>query len=175
MSSPDTVKTTGADNLRDALIAANAAAVEAGRAKKRTADAATDAVNRSMVYVARKLMKHALKRCSAEMRAEDGMSDLVGAVKMTDQLIPRIMWDAQVDYRIAKRHESEAAKAAVVAGNDAAAALAAENIHVYGKEWVERYEDAEEHKHACFLRGVEAANKDIASIVTKFLMAADIA
>ena len=177
-------------SVKDAVAAANAASLEAARAKKRTAAAATEAVNGSMVYVARKLMKHALKRCSAAMRAEDGMRGLVDAVKMTDQLVPRIMWDAQIDYRNAKRRESEAAMAAVVAGNAAAAARqgASANLHLRPveaindatdatdeKEWMDRYEDAEEHEHACFVRGFEAAIKDIDNIAAKCLIAHDTA
>ena len=54
-------------SVKDAVAAANAASLEAARAKKRTADAATEAVNGSMVYVARKLLKHALGNCSREM------------------------------------------------------------------------------------------------------------
>ena len=187
MPYPEIVKAS----VKDAVAAANAAAVEAARAKKRTADAATEAVNSSLVYVARKLMKHALKRCSAAMRAEDGMRGLVDAVKMTDQLVPRIMWDAQIDYRNAKRRESEAAMAAVVAGNAAAAAVSSANLHLRPVEffeaindatdatdekgWMDRYEDAEEHEHACFVRGFEAANKDIDSIAAKCLIADDTA
>ena len=40
--------------VKDAVDAANAAAVEVACAKKRTAVAATEAVNGSMVYVARR-------------------------------------------------------------------------------------------------------------------------
>ena len=60
MPYPEIVETK--PSVKDAVAAANAASLEAARAKKRTADAATEAVNSSLVYVARKLMKHGAAR-----------------------------------------------------------------------------------------------------------------
>jgi predicted negative regulator of RcsB-dependent stress response len=71
MSYPEVVNAMA--SIKDAVAAANAAAVEFARAKKRTAYAATEAVNGSMVYVARKMMKHALKQLRRRMRRVPNM------------------------------------------------------------------------------------------------------
>ena len=172
--------------VKDAVATANAAAIEVARAKKRTAAAATDAVNGSMVYVARKMMKHALKHCSAEMRAEYG-SELACAVKGTDQLVPRIMWDAVMVYRDAKMEESREALAAVTAANAAATAVSAANLQLRSstlsvevfeatttkdKEWVDRVAEpaySYEDDHTWFLGGVAGAHADITAIAAKVM------
>ncbi len=182
MSYPEVVKAMA--SIKDAVAAANAAAIEVARAKKRTAVAATEAVNGSMVYVARKMMKHALKQCSAEMRAEYG-SELACAVKGTDQLVPRIMWDAVMVYRDAKMEESREALAAVTAANAAATAVSAANLHLRSstlsvevfeatttedKGWVNRVAEpaySYEDDHTWFLGGVAGARADIAAIAAK--------
>ena len=165
-------------SVKDAVAAANAASLEAARAKKRTAAAATEAVNGSMFYVARKLLKHALGNCSREMYDNyesygPTMRELADMVKGADQLVPQISGEANMAYCHLKRQESEASRAAVIAANAAAAAVSAAKLHLRvlpvevfevtndvkdRKIWVDRvpepaysYDD-EEHDHTCFIR-----------------------
>ena len=175
--------------VKDAVDAANAAAIEVARAKKRTADAEKEAVNGSMVYVARKLMKHAIERCSVDMHDAYGprIHELACMLKEMDHLVPRIAWDAVADYREAKREESEAALEAVIAANAAAAAVSAANlcltstiltVEVFEASstcWVERIAeplyDADTYGvgNSYFAGGIKAARADIDTIAAKIM------